>query len=333
MATPILPSRLRQGESNPDSPGGNPHRANRLIAWLTGILTLALAVFSFILSFNALTDLAAQHHISIPALFPFLVEFGVVIFSLNALYRSLHGEPARWQWVLIIGSSLLAGAFNVLHAAPDWISRTMAACPSLFLLLSFETFLSQVKNAVKRSNVVQSLVQLEQDLEQKRSRLDQQSNRMRSKLRSRFEQERSKLTAELEQIPADLNDKRLTLQELEATLEQKRSTVQTLDQELEQKRSIIVQLEQEILELKRSKKAAETVQHDVLNAVNAERLNDKQQALNALLNFYRSNPKATLNEAGEAIERSKGTVSNYLNELEQAGLVHRNGQGVEVLTP
>ena len=109
----------------------------KLIAWLTGSLTLLMAVFSFTLSFNALTDLAAKHGVSIPPLFPLVVEAGVVIFSLNALYRSIHGERAKWQWSLIIGSSLLAGLFNILHAEADPISRAIAAMPSLFLLPSF----------------------------------------------------------------------------------------------------------------------------------------------------------------------------------------------------
>ena len=108
-------------------------------------------------------------------------------------------------------------------------------------------------------------------------------------------------------------------------------TVQELTQEIEQKRSTSVQLQEEITELERSKLAVKIVQHDVLNEVNEEKLNSKEQALNELLNFYRSNPRATLNEAGQVIERSKGTVSNYLNELEQAGLIHRNGEGIEVL--
>lgn len=292
-------------------------KTNKLIAWLTGILTLSLAVFSFILSFNALTDLAAQHGVSIPPLFPFLVEFAVVIFSLNALYRSLNNENAHWQWALIIGSSLLAGTFNILHAAPDFVSRTIAAMPSLFLLLSFETFLGQLKHAVKRSTVVKSIEQLEADLEQKRSTFDVQLERMRSTLHQRFEQERSSLKRQLEQVQTDLNAKRSAVEQLAGQIESL-----TLEK---------AGLEQQIVKLRQEKKAASLVQHDVLNAINAGRLNDKQQALNALLDFYRTNPGATLAEAGQAIDRSKGTVSNYLNELEQAGLVHRNGQGVEVL--
>ncbi len=289
---------------------------NRIIAWLTGILTLLLALSSFVLSFNALAALAAAHDVSIPILFPLTVEAGVVIFSLNALYRSLHGENAKVQWGLIIGSSLLAGAFNILHAQEDIVSRVMAAMPSLFLLLSFETFLGQVKHAVKRSSLVQSIEQLTQDLEQERSKFKGKLERMRSTLRQKFEQERSTLKGQIEQLTKDI--------------EQKHLSVQTLTQDLEQKRSTVIELEEQIAELQRSKKAASIVQYDVLNAVNADKLNDKQQALKVLLNFYRSNPSATLTEAGEAIERSKGTVSNYLNELEQAGLIHRNGEGVKV---
>lgn len=144
----------------------------KLIAWLTGTLTLLMALFSFILSFNALSDLAVKHQVSIPPLFPLVVEAGVVIFSLNALYRSIHGESAKWQWTLIIGSSLLAGAFNVLHAEANSISQAMAAMPSLFLLLSFETFLGQIKHAVKRANTLTKLIELNQIFEDRKIELD-----------------------------------------------------------------------------------------------------------------------------------------------------------------
>ena len=53
------------------APSGQPLQHN-LIAWLTGILTLLLASFSFVLSFNALSDLATRHGVSIPPLFHLL---------------------------------------------------------------------------------------------------------------------------------------------------------------------------------------------------------------------------------------------------------------------
>ena len=132
----------------------------KIIAISTGVLTILLALFAFILSFNALADLATQHGVSIPFLFPFVVEAAVIVFSLNALYRSLQGESAWFQWCLIIGSSLLAGLFNVAHAQNDELSRLMAAMPSLFLLLSFESFLSLVKHNVTRQGVIKSIADL-----------------------------------------------------------------------------------------------------------------------------------------------------------------------------
>jgi len=120
------------------------------------------------------------------------------------------------------------------------------------------------------------------------------------------------------------------IEQLEQDLNARRSTVQTIDQQIEQRRSTLERLNEQIAEQRRSIKAQNIVQFGDLNAANGARLDGKQLALNALLNFYRSKPNATLSEAGEAIERSKGTVSNYLNELEQAGLIHRNGEGVKV---
>lgn len=57
----------------------------------------------------------------------------------------------------------------------------------------------------------------------------------------------------------------------------------------------------------------------------------KEAAMAALLAFYRQNPGASYSQAGEQIGRSKSTVSNYLDELERSGAVHRNGNGVEIL--
>lgn len=57
----------------------------------------------------------------------------------------------------------------------------------------------------------------------------------------------------------------------------------------------------------------------------------KAQALDAMLDIYRADPNTTTSEVGRAIGRSRSTVSNYLTELEQAGRIRRNGDGVEVL--
>jgi len=72
-----------------------------------------------------------------------------------------------------------------------------------------------------------------------------------------------------------------------------------------------------------------------LNA-NLDRLQAGRQAkhdarLDTLLTFYRDHPGATVSDAGRMVGVSRQTVYTYLSELETAGQVRRNGNGVEVL--
>jgi hypothetical protein len=263
----------------------------RVIAWITGSLTFLLALFSFILSFNALTDLAARHHISIPYLFPLVVEAGVVIFSLNALYRSLLGEHATWQWVLIIGSSLLAGMFNILHSEPDLVSRIMAAMPSLFLLLSFESFLNQIKHGVKRSAVVQSIAQLTTEFEQKQAELDTLVQAGQAEIDS--------LTQEADKLHTDIEQAQITLGQLEAQLEQaKRAQLSSIEQAQDIK----------------AEKDAISIEH----------------RRNTLLQILMTEGDLGATAFADRLNISRGTVYSDLKALHEAGLIVKNGQGWEL---
>ena len=270
-------------------------KQNRIIAWVTGLLTLTVAIFAFILSFTSLADMAVRHGVSIPVLFPLIVEAGVVIFSLNALYRSIQGESAKWQWCLIISSSLMAGTFNVLHAETNWISRFVAAMPSLFLLLSFETFLGQIKYAVRKSGAIFTLGQVQMEIKNQRAAWETEAATKRSEL--------EKLVEQTHQRVEDLQKK-----------------LDALSREREKLRSEIALLSPEKLN-------AQAYSLDDLNT----RAASKRQAQLALLDFYERHPNASMSDAGKAINRSKSTVSDYLDELKSAGQIIRNGKTWEVL--
>lgn len=67
------------------------------------------------------------------------------------------------------------------------------------------------------------------------------------------------------------------------------------------------------------------------NTLHLARKAKRDERLNNLVHFYSENPNATMVQAGEAVGVARQTVSIYLSELEQAGRVSRNGDGVEVL--
>lgn len=263
----------------------------KTIAWITGSLTLLMALFSFILSFNALTDLAAKHGVSIPPLFPLVVEAGVIIFSLNALYRSIHGESAKWQWSLIIGSSLLAGLFNVLHAEADLISRAMSAMPSLFLLLSFETFLGQIKHAVKVSTVIKSVVNLTQELDAKRRELDTLIANKRA--------------------------------ELDALVSTKQEQLNTLTQEFD---TLTIKRDALSGQIETLKADIKTLNFEKSNTLTDARQAKRQERLDTLRGYLLANPLANLTEAAAFVGISRQTAGEYVKELG----FHKNGNGWEM---
>lgn len=53
--------------------------------------------------------------------------------------------------------------------------------------------------------------------------------------------------------------------------------------------------------------------------------------IDTMLDIYRQKPKASLRFVGNQIGRSPQTISNRLDELEAAGIIHRNGAGVEII--
>jgi DNA-binding CsgD family transcriptional regulator len=123
----------------------------KAIAIVTGGLTCGLAGAAFTLSFNSLTELAGQQGLSVPVLFPLILEGGLITFSLTALDRQLSGQSTRWQWAMVISCSIAAATFNIIHAPSTLLARTMWAIPSVVLLLAFESFLTQLRYRVSRS--------------------------------------------------------------------------------------------------------------------------------------------------------------------------------------
>jgi DNA-binding IclR family transcriptional regulator len=57
----------------------------------------------------------------------------------------------------------------------------------------------------------------------------------------------------------------------------------------------------------------------------------KDEALSLIVQFVATNPDASLSQIGRHIERPKSTTGNYVKELTEAGAIHRNGSGWEVL--
>lgn len=282
------------------------NRTNTLISTLTGVLVFLLAAAAFLLSFDALKHLAATN--GIPAgkswIYPAIVDGAIIVFSLSVLQASLNRQHTLYPWILVGAFTVLSVILNIVHAPASFLSRVLAAIPPLALFLSFELLMGQIKGLVQRSGAIQSLQELFEAIRQKQTELDELIRVRRDEMQVVIDQhnaEVTKLTTQTEQLTAKKEALQSELQELRA-------------------------------EQKSLQKAEQTYDTVSIERARAARDSAKQEAIETLLAFLAEHPNATLTEIAEVINRSKSTVSGYVNELQTNGQLHKNGHGWEVLS-
>lgn len=69
---------------------------------------------------------------------------------------------------------------------------------------------------------------------------------------------------------------------------------------------------------------------DTLTLARDTRAAMASKATNSLLSFYATNPNATQSQAGAVIGRSRQWVSTRLSELQEQGLISRDGDGIRI---
>ncbi len=148
---------------------------SRLSNWLT----FGVVIIAFILSFGALKDLAAKVGIIYPALYPIMIDAGLVIYNIMALQSSLNGERNRYAWFLIVMTTLVSVLLNLVHAIetlPESLLRilapTMAAIPPLVIFGAFHLVVLRIEESTRRTNVLNTLSDLETAVAQKQQELD-----------------------------------------------------------------------------------------------------------------------------------------------------------------
>ena len=185
---------------------------------LSNILTIGVVIIAFALSFGALRDLADEVGIVYPALYPIMIDAGLVIYNIMALQSSLNGERNRYAWFLIVMATLASVFLNVVHSLeelPAWLAvilpPAMAAIPPLVIFGAFHLVVLRIEENAKRTRVVKTLTELKTAVADKTAELNKlktEGQKALATLRSEMENERDRLMTEL----TDLSQKRDTVQ-------------------------------------------------------------------------------------------------------------------------
>lgn len=134
----------------------------KYIAWLTSFLVLIVAAMSFALSYWALQKMALDYGIplTLSYIWPLLVDFALVVFSLCVVTAHLYSESTWRQWSLVGLATGLTCGYNYLHAPANLIAQSIAVVPPVMLFFSFELLMMQLKNSIKRGGLQSSATEL-----------------------------------------------------------------------------------------------------------------------------------------------------------------------------
>lgn len=203
----------------------------KLLSWIAAALVLILALLAFILSYSSLRHLAASNGIPgwLPYIWPMLLDFAMVVFSLAILRANLRGERAGYPWVLTISFAALATIANVLDVAtlgipPIAIAASVKALAPIALVLAFELLMGMVRAELKRAAIVASIT----DLNQQQAEAET--------LKAELSETIADLTAKAEGVKAELSELRA-----EKKRESSSAPAQTTDATIEQARAILAE--------------------------------------------------------------------------------------------
>jgi hypothetical protein len=276
------------------TPKQNIQRLDRLTNWLLGLILF----IPFLISFGALRDLSQANGVSYPWLYPIMIDGGLIIFKAIALRASLRGRRDYFAWGMAVAATAISVFLNVVHVPAEiptqGLARFMAALPPLVILTAFIAVSRRVEETAEWETAVAAYRDLVDAIANKRRELDDLASEKEAELNSLVQNR----TAEIEQL-----------------------TVQ------------IEQLATQKSNLQRDVRTGKTEQKvfgtDSIEQARTRRRSNKEEAKAALLNFVDDHPDATLAEIGDVINRSRSTVSGYVSELKDAGVLHKNGQGWE----
>jgi predicted transcriptional regulator len=150
-------------------------RTNSLLSLTSALLVLFLAGSAFVLSFEALKDLAIQVGImeKMAWLYPAIIDGAIIVFSLSVLRANLNTERTIYPWALVSLFTLLSIILNIIHAEKNLLAQFLAAIPPFALFLSFEMLLSQLRGTAVRLEALIGLDEIVQNIQKKELELDE----------------------------------------------------------------------------------------------------------------------------------------------------------------
>jgi hypothetical protein len=129
-------------------------KASTWLSILTAALVIFLAISAFVLSYDALRSLSAANGFDgwRSYLWPLTLDAVMIVSVLTVIRANVVRERAWLPWCMVLGFTIASIAYNILHASPDLLARSIASLPPLVVFLSLEMLSGQLRSAVRKAD-------------------------------------------------------------------------------------------------------------------------------------------------------------------------------------
>lgn len=186
------------------------NKYTKYISVISAILVLLIAIFAFILSFDAIRNLAIEHHIppKIAFMAPFIIDGLMVVLSVSVLRSALLGESTKLNWLFIFVFTGVSIAFNIEHSDKTIPGMGFSILYPVSLLIAFESFMHQIRSGVQRAATISNISTLKVELSKLQNTRDKKQSEI-SKLEDRIENQRAKAKDETEKLKEEIRQLKL----------------------------------------------------------------------------------------------------------------------------
>lgn len=126
------------------------------------VLTVGLALASFVLSFEALQQLAAGSAIAFAPIWPFAIDGFIVVATIASYVLHDRKNVAWYPWAALIVFAMVSILGNGYHATlneskllvPIWVASLVSAAPSIALLVSSHLLVIMLSSPKKKKEPI-----------------------------------------------------------------------------------------------------------------------------------------------------------------------------------
>jgi len=160
------------------SKSSSPRKTTPLITtlfWLVALAIIALAVGSFVLSFNALRELAQTEggiDSRLAWIWPLIVDLSLVIYTATILTSQLNKWPVWFPVSLVLFYAVVTIGGNIAHAPPTPLGWFIAALAPVSLVLASEALRVLIKHDADRRGTLSSLAEITAERESIQAELE-----------------------------------------------------------------------------------------------------------------------------------------------------------------